>query len=102
MSNYNNLFNVLGINRDSRKEVNQAAKLLDVTKKELLYYNDQNILPSGKVLTRIASKFQVRTEKVKIGMGIIDEKLINKFKEHLDDLENVIHSNPTNIPGFWN
>lgn len=93
MSDYNNLFRVLGINRDSRKDVNKLAEQLNTPKEELRYYNDQNILPSGKILELIASELEISAEKVKISMGIIDEELINKFREHSDGIEKLIGSN---------
>ncbi|MEP5944764.1 MAG: hypothetical protein ABJ356_09405, partial [Balneola sp.] len=59
MSNYNNLFEVLGVDRGARKQVATLAKQLNTSKKELIYYNDNNILPSGKILQSITSELQI-------------------------------------------
>lgn len=96
MKKYNNLFQVLGIDRNSRKQVNKVVKRLNVSREELIYFNDNNILPSGKILELISSNFQVSPEKIKICMGIIDEDLINKLREQSDEIEKQIEtSRPT-------
>jgi site-specific DNA-methyltransferase (adenine-specific) len=92
MSNYNNLFEVLGIDRGARKEVDRLSKQLNASKRELIYYNDNNILPSGSILQSIASEFQISTDMLKISMGIIDKELINKLREKSDEIEKLIDS----------
>ncbi|MEP0006313.1 MAG: site-specific DNA-methyltransferase [Balneola sp.] len=92
MSNYNNLFEVLGVDRGARKQVATLAKQLNTSKKELIYYNDNNILPSGKILQSITSELQISIDKLKIRMGIFDEDLINKLREQSDGIERLISS----------
>lgn len=92
MDESNNLFQILGIDRNSRKEIQETARKLEISKDELIYYNDNNILPSKKILELISDKFDISTEAVKIKMGIFDKILINKLRNKAEEIEQLVRT----------
>ncbi|MFL0167926.1 DNA-methyltransferase [Candidatus Clostridium helianthi] len=76
----NNLFKILGIH--DTNELTYVSRKLRISNKELQYYNDKMIFPTGKVLYSIL-KYTGYTEfELKVRLGIIDNKIIEWIAEN--------------------
>lgn len=79
-------FRALGVNPNSKGEISGFSKKSGVSVKSLRYYNDHNLVPSGQELDRVLSASGVSVELLKIKMGRLDERLLEKMIERSDDI----------------
>lgn len=71
----NPLYSALGIDATIRQEVVTLARLLNVSLKELDYYNTNNILPDKEILDSILKEFSIKKEELMLKMGIYNQEL---------------------------
>lgn len=79
-------FKALGVNPNSKDEVSGFSKKSGVSIKNLVYYNDNNIVPIGNDLDKLVLSSGISVEYLKIKMGRFDQRLIEKIIEHSDDI----------------
>jgi site-specific DNA-methyltransferase (adenine-specific) len=70
----NNLFKILKIN--NKLELTNISKKIKINSKELQYYNDKMIFPSGEHLQLMLNYTRYSELELKIRLGIIDNKVI--------------------------
>lgn len=76
----NALFKLLDIQTGDFKAISSAAKRLGIPKERLKYYNDQNILPTGKDLRKILSS-GIDEVGLSLAMGHASPAVIERYRD---------------------
>lgn len=79
-------FHALGINPKCRGEISAFAKKSGVSTKSLKYYNEKNLIPSGKDLDKIVEFSGVSLDALKIKMGRVDGRLLDRLMKSSDKI----------------
>lgn len=86
--NYSNqFFRCLGV---SKETLNAFSKKSGVSTKNLKYYNDNNILPSGNDLVKLLNATGISELKLRLSMGRLDKDLVEAIQAKADAIAKVI------------
>ncbi len=80
----NPFYSALGVDPLNKLELKQLSKNIELTIKELDYYDSNNILPDSETIERIKKNLGISREELMLKMGIYDTKL-KKLVSSLSD-----------------
>lgn len=83
-------FKALGVDPSSQREIREVSKRSDISVEKLKYYNNKNIIPSGKDLTKIESKLKTSEIALMIKMGRLDHRVLEAIQSHSDQILEIL------------
>jgi len=92
MHKSNILFEILGIQSD-RKALKRIVEKTSIPLARLKYYNEQNILPSGKDLESIVAVAEIDEYELMLKMGILDYRLVDALQKNTDKILPIVKKN---------
>ena len=101
MQTTNLFFQAVGIDANKKNSISCLSKATGISIKELRYYNDNNIVPTGRDMEAIVKHAKKSNYEIMIAMGILDSSLIEAIRANPDiitTLANGIKSNTTTTP----
>ncbi|MCR9252816.1 MAG: site-specific DNA-methyltransferase [bacterium] len=75
------LLDAIGIKRSDKSSLKKVCDLLKIKSKDLLYYNDNNILPDKSILDLLNENYHISETELKLAMGLLDLELIERIAE---------------------
>ncbi|HHQ6624494.1 TPA: DNA-methyltransferase [Serratia fonticola] len=90
MKHQNNFFEAIAIGDNDKKSLSNFSKKTGVPVGRLKYYNEKNILPSGKDLEMICHHAGITESELKIKIGFFDAEIINSLREHSEEISRII------------
>lgn len=84
-------FKAIGVNQGRRGNLNKFSKLSEVSVRNLKFYNENNIVPSGKDLKRIIGVTGLSESLLKLKMGRLDKDLLIAIQNHADEIASIVN-----------
>ena len=86
----NQFFKAIGVDPTSREELSKTVKSTGIPATRLKYYNNKNVLPTGKDLEIIESILEVTELDLMLKMGRLNHNVLEAIQKNSEKLKNVI------------
>ena len=90
MNEMNHFYMLVGIDPENRTSLKTFSSLCGVPADRLKYYNERNVLPSGKDLHRICQAAGKSAAHLKLSMGLYDHGLKSLLQRHAGEIYRLI------------
>ncbi|QOH80995.1 site-specific DNA-methyltransferase [Plesiomonas shigelloides] len=85
-------FKALNIEAGKGGNLNQFSKKCGIPQKKLMYYNDNNIVPSGSDLEKIIASTNISELLLRLKMGRLDKDIIKAIQQQSESIFELIES----------
>lgn len=89
----NQFFNAVHVNAESRADIVRFSKATGISLDRLKYYNDGNVLPTGRDLEAVMKVGNVSEFELMLNMGRINNKLLDAIRNKSDIIAKLIVEN---------
>ena len=86
----NQFFNAVNVNPESRADLRSLSEKTGIPMERLKYYNENNVLPSGKDLEAILKVCKITEIELMLNMGRLDKKLLNAIQRDSKKYQNLL------------
>jgi len=86
----NQFFKALGIDPDSRVDIQSAAKKTGIPFARLKYYNKKNVIPLGGDLTALEDEYAISELELMLKMGRLDHSVIEAIQNSSDEILKIL------------
>ena len=97
MSYSNQFFNALGIKPGRGGNLSQFARSCGISADRLKFYNENNVVPTGKDLELITKFTQVSDIILKLKMGRLDKNLLEAIQQNAEQIAGTINNHQPSI-----
>lgn len=94
----NQFYSALGLNPSDRNHLSTFAKACGIETEKLKYYNDHNILPSGRDLEKILSHAKISEVFLRLKMGRLDKNTLDAIQKAAESIAEIIPARPSDNP----
>ena len=88
----NQFFSAIDVDKFDKKQLSAFTKKTGIKAKTLKFYNDNNVLPSGRDLETILSYSGISKLELMLKMGILDHTIIEQLQENATDIIKILKS----------
>lgn len=86
----NQFFEAIGVDSNSRSDLKKVVKDTGIPLARLKYYNQKNILPTGKDLESLETVLSVSELELQLKMGRLDHNVLNSIQKNAEKLKELI------------
>ncbi|MGJ8645319.1 MAG: DNA methyltransferase [Marinomonas colpomeniae] len=88
----NQFFKAINVDPSSGKQIKSAAKATSISSSQLKYYNEKNIIPTGKDLKSVEDNLGISELELMIKMGRINHVILDAIQNNSNKIIEILRS----------